>query len=104
MPPLQTTRRSDAVIVRKGEVVTIASGIFESYDRAGPFIATRDIDLDAFIANARALPEESWELSSLLQSAPRMLHEQGLIAKLPCRRIYLGSMGEVDIGEEKEDF
>lgn len=81
------------MIVKKGEVITIASGVFEGYDRAGPFMAVQDIDLDAFLAAARALLEEPWELSALLQSVPRMLHEQALIAKLPCRRIYLGSWG-----------
>ncbi|WP_303049705.1 hypothetical protein [Pseudomonas viridiflava] len=43
-------------------------------------------------------------MSTLLRSIPKMLHEQGLIAELPCRWIYLGSMGEVEIGEEKDAF
>ncbi|RMR86329.1 hypothetical protein [Pseudomonas coronafaciens] len=92
------------MIVKKGEVITIASGIFESYDRAGPFVVTQDVDVEAFIADARTRLEEPWELSALLSDVPRILCEQGLLAKLPCRRIYLGSMGEVDIGEEKEEF
>ena len=92
------------MIVKKGEVITIASGIFEGYDRAGPFIATQDINLDAFIGDARTLMQEPWELNALLSDTPRMLFEQGLITKLSCRRIYLGSMGEVDIGEEKDEL
>lgn len=92
------------MIVKKGEVISIASGVFESYDRAGPFIATQDIDLEAFLVEARTLLQEPWELSALLSDVPRMLFEQGLIAKLPCRRIYLGRMGEVDLREEEEEF
>lgn len=40
------------MIVKKDEVITIASGIFEGYDRAGPFTATQNIDLEAFIFDA----------------------------------------------------
>jgi hypothetical protein len=37
------------MIVKAGEVICIALGIFENYDRAGPFVATQDFDLDSFI-------------------------------------------------------
>lgn len=40
------------MIVKKGEVFTIASGCYEGYDRAGPFVAIQDINVDAFVAEA----------------------------------------------------
>ena len=72
--PFQKAMLGDAMIVKKGEVITIASGAFEGYDRAGPFIVTQDVDLEAFIVDARALLQEPWELNALLLSdAPRIL-------------------------------
>lgn len=92
------------MIVKAGEVICIASGIFEGYDRAGPFVATQDFDLDSFVAEATKPLTERWEVPSLLWNIPRMLFESGFITKLPCRKIYLGALGEVDIREEDEDF
>ena len=43
------------------------------------------------------------EVDDLLEDIPAMLIERGLIAELPCRRIYLGAMGEIDIKAEKCD-
>jgi len=88
------------MIVRKGEVITIASGIFEGYERAGPFVATQDIDIDAIVADAVARIEKPWELRSVLSEIPKQLYERGLIEKLPCRGIYLGRLSDVDIHEE----
>lgn len=45
---------------------------------------------------------ERCEASSVLSQIPGMLFESGFITKIPCRKIYLGVMGEVDIREEKE--
>lgn len=92
------------MIVNAGEIICIASGIFEGYDRAGPFVATQDFDLDSFVAEVMKPLTERWEVSSLFGDIPRMLFESGFITELPCRKIYLGAMGEVDIREEKEDF
>ena len=33
------------MLLRKGEVVSIASGIFDAYSREGPFVATQDSTL-----------------------------------------------------------
>ena len=74
------------------------------YARDGPFVATKDFDLDSFVAEAMKPLTEGWEVSSLLSDIPRMLFESGFITKLPCRKIYLGALGEVDIREEDEDF
>ena len=92
------------MIVKAGEVICIASGIFEGYARAGPFVATQDFDLDSFVAETMKPLTEKWEVSSLFRDIPRMLSEIGFITELPCRKIYLGALGEVDIREEKEDF
>lgn len=92
------------MIVKAGEVICIASGIFEGYDRAGPFVATQDFDLDSFVAEATTQLTERWEVPSLLWNIPRMLFESGLVTALPCRKIHLGALGEVDIREEDEDF
>ena len=92
------------MIVKAGEVICIASGIFEGYARARPFVATQDFDLDSFVAETMKPLTEKWEVSSLFGDIPRMLFESGFITELPCRKIYLGAMGEVDIRVEKENF
>ncbi|AVH39736.1 hypothetical protein AL532_27255 [Pseudomonas monteilii] len=91
------------MIVRAGEVICLSSGIFESYAREGPFVASRDFDLDAFVAEAVIPCAKIWEIASLLGEIPDFLLQAGLITKLPSRNIYLGAMGEVDIREERGD-
>ena len=59
------------MIVKAGEVICIASGKFEGYDRAGPFVATQDFDLDSFVAEATKPLTERWEVPSLLWNIPR---------------------------------
>jgi len=87
------------MLLKKGEVFTVASGIFESYSREGPFVATQD-----FVAKAVSAVTEAWEVTGVLWEVPRMLVEQGLLVELPCRRIHLGSLGDVELTEEKKDF
>jgi len=65
------------MIVKAGEVLCIASGIFENYDRAGPFVATQDFDLDSFIAEAMKPLTEKWEVSSLFGDIPRVFSKTG---------------------------
>lgn len=91
------------MLLKKGEVVSIASGIFESYSREGPFVATQDFDLGVFVPKTVS-PTETWELTGVLWDVPRALVEQGLLVELPCRRIHLGASGEVELTEEKKDF
>lgn len=91
------------MIVKAGEVICVASGVFEQYDRAGPFVATQDFDLDLFVEKVMPPTAEQWEISGLMRDIPRLLLEQGLIIKMPCRRIYLGAWGEFEIREEKDD-
>jgi hypothetical protein len=35
---------------------------------------------------------------------PKMMFEQGMTVKSPCRRIFLGAAGDIEIGEEKDEF
>ena len=87
------------MLLKKGEVVTVASGIFESYSREGPVVATQDSDL-VFVGKAVSAVTETWEVTELLCELPRLLVEQGLLVELPCRRIHLGSLGDVELTEE----
>lgn len=91
------------MIVRKGEVITLASGIFESYSREGPFVALQNFDLEAFVAERALAGLKRLGVVDLLDGIPEMLIELGFHAELPCRRIYLGSMGEIHIRVEKYD-
>lgn len=91
------------MIVKAGEVICVASGVFEQYDRAGPFVATQDFDLDLFVEKVMPPTAEKWEISGLMRHIPRLLLEQGFVIKMPCRRIYLGAWGEFEIREEKDD-
>lgn len=43
-------------------------------------------------------------MRGLLWEIARMMFEQGLIAKSPCRRLFLGAAGDIEIGEEKDEF
>ncbi len=91
------------MIVKAGEVICLASGVFEQYDRAGPFVATQDFDLDLFVEKVMPPTAEQWEISGLMRDIPRLLLEQGFIIKMPCKRIYLGAWGEFEIREERDD-
>jgi hypothetical protein len=92
------------MIVKAGEVICVASGVFEQYDRAGPFVAAQDFDLVLFIERVMSPTAEQWEISDLMRDIPRLLLEQGFITIMPCKRIYLGAWGEFEIREEKDDL
>jgi len=79
-----------SMIMRAGEVVCIASGVYEGYDKTGPFVVVQDFDLEAFIDEVRTTIDETWEVSGLMHEIPRMLLAQGFISKLPCRNILPG--------------
>ena len=88
--------------LKSGEVISIASGIFEGYDSEGPFTVVRDFYLEAFVGQAKAVLTKPWGVSKLMHEIPRMLFAQGLISIMPCRKIYLG--GEIELGEGKNDY
>lgn len=63
------------MIVKKGDVITLASGIFESYNREGPFIAVQDFDLDAYVSERSHAWMTKIEMNDLLEGIPAMLIE-----------------------------
>lgn len=93
-----------STILRPGDVITIASGKFEGYDRSGPFMVEREFDLGAFVREAKnSTPiTERWEATALMLDIPRRLLEQGYIQRFPCRGFYLGAFGDFDVREENE--
>lgn len=92
------------MIVKAGEVICVASGVFEQYDRAGPFVATQGFDLDLLVEKLMPPTTERGGISRLMRNMPRLLLEQGFITKMPCKRIYLGAWGEFEISEENDDI
>lgn len=93
-----------STILRSGDVITIASGKFEGYDRSGPFLVQREFDLSTFVRDAKnSTPiTERWEATDLMRDIPRRLLEQGYIQRLPCRGLYLGPFDDFDVREESE--
>ena len=92
------------MLIKAGEVICLASGVFEGYDRAGPFVATHDFDLGLFVESVMPSAVEGWEISNLMRDIPSLLLDQGFITKMPCRKVYLGAWGEFDIREEQDDI
>lgn len=92
------------MIMKAGEVICIASGIYEGYDQTGPFVVTREFDLEAFVGQAKAALPEPVDVSGLMYEIPRMLLSEGLISVMTCRKIYLGGLHEFELGEEKNDY
>ncbi|MHC8324555.1 hypothetical protein [Pseudomonas sp. LB1P83] len=90
------------MIVKGGEIICIASGIFEGYDRAGPFVATQYFDLDSFVAEAMKPLTEKWEVSSLFGDIPRMLFESGFITELPVGRSIWGLWARSTSGKRRK--
>lgn len=92
-----------SMLMKAGEVICIVSGIYEGYDRAGPFIVAQDFDLEAFVYEAKMAITEPQDVSGLMYEIPSMLLAQGLISLMPCRKIYLGGISEFELREEGED-
>lgn len=88
----------------EGEIITIASGAYETYDRVGPFIVLKDFNLSDFVDEAKTTISEAWEVTGLMCQIPQLLVEQGLITPMQCRNIYLGDYAGFDLGEEKQGF
>lgn len=47
-----------SMVMKVGDVISIASGIYEGYDKTGPFVVAQNFDFEAFIDKARATIEE----------------------------------------------
>ncbi|WP_053160445.1 hypothetical protein [Pseudomonas sp. P1.8] len=90
------------MILKKGGGITLASGIFDSYSREGWFVALQNFDLEGFVAERAFASMKRLEVTDLLDGIPEMLIKLDFIAELPCRRSYLGSMGE--IGSRVEEY
>ena len=88
---------------KKGEVICIASEVFESYHRVGPFLVERDVDLNEFITSVKRCQTEHWEIADLMHEIPHLLLAQGIVSTIPCRNIHLGAFGEWHIKEEEDD-
>lgn len=86
--------------IKKGEVICIASGVFESYHRLGPFFVEMDFDLKEFIATLEHSQKENWEIADLMHEIPRMLLAQGIVSTIACRNIHLGAFGELQVKED----
>lgn len=91
-------------LIKKGEVICIASGVFESYHRFGPFLVEMGFDLNEFITTVSNSQKENWEIAELMHEIPRILFAQGILSTIACRNIHLGDFGEWHIKEEKDDY
>jgi hypothetical protein len=91
-------------LIENGEVICIASGVFESYHRFGPFLVKMDFDLNEFIATLEHSQKENWEIADLMHEIPRMLLAQGILSTIACRNIHSGAFGELQFKEEKGDY
>ena len=89
---------------KKGEVICIATGVFESYHRFGPFLVEMDFDLNEFATSINHFQKENWEIAELMHEIPRMLLAQGILSTIACRNVHLGSFGELQIKEEEDDY
>ena len=76
------------MLLKKGEVVTVASGIFESYSREGPFVATQDFDLGACVAKAVSAAAETWEVSAAVGAEKAVILLVARLMTSPAQRSY----------------
>lgn len=67
-------------------------------------MALQDFDLDALVGEKVFAGMSRLEIDDVLDAVPGMLIARGVLAELPCRKIYLGAMGLVDIKVEKDSF
>jgi len=58
-----------AMVLKAGEVISIASGIYEAYERDCPFTVMRDFVLDLFVDKTKDALKETWScLDSCMKS------------------------------------
>ncbi|SDI95053.1 hypothetical protein SAMN05216605_11986 [Pseudomonas abietaniphila] len=94
---------ADHMLIKKGEIICIASGVFEGYDQDGPFQAEVDFDLEDFIEAVRSSAPPGinpWDADDLMRDIPARLVEQGLVSRLSCRSFHLGAFSRWDFKEE----
>ena len=61
------------MFLKAGELICISSGVYEGYDRTGPFVVTREFDLEAFVDQAKTALSEPVDVSGLMYGILRML-------------------------------
>jgi hypothetical protein len=91
-------------LIKKGEVICIASEVYESYYRAGPYLVEKDFDLSEFITTVKSSQAEHWEITTLMREIPCLLLAQDFVSTIACRNVHLGAFGEWHIKEEKDDY
>lgn len=58
-----------AMVLKAGEVISIASGIYEAYDRDNPFTVMRDFVLELFVDKTKDAFKVTWRcLGSCMKS------------------------------------
>lgn len=88
------------IFIRMGEPLSLSFGIFESYNRDGPFKALQDFDLEKVIEAYRNKTSDAEDEYSLLSNFQDYLITHQYIAKTPCRNIHLGEFNAFDVREE----
>jgi len=88
------------LLILKGEMLCIAHGVFEGYDRQGPFVANEDLDVNALMDAEIGSSADPVDVEATMRNIAARLLNRGVISELPCRNVYLGSFGEVGIKEE----
>ena len=80
----------------------MSSGMYESYSRAGPYVALRDFEFEEVIEEFKSrvlLPGQEY---LLLSNFHEYLVELHYVAKTPCRNIHLGELGRFDLREKSD--
>lgn len=86
------------MLIKKGEIVTLMSGVYSSRHR--PMVAVQDFDLTAVAADIIAgmtLVDRNWEIGLL----DEILESRGLLQPLPNRQIQFDYFSEELLLEEK---
>lgn len=81
-------------LIEKGEVICIASEVFESYQRAVPFLVEMDFDLNEFITAVKYSQKIKLGNRGVNARNLRMLLAQGILSTIPNRNTHLGAFGE----------
>lgn len=62
-----------AMVLKAGEVIFIASGIYERFDRDIPFTNLRDFALELFVDKTKDALEEAWRCLDLCMKSPKVI-------------------------------
>ena len=62
-----------AMVLKAGEVIFIASGIYEGFDRDSPFTIMRNFALELFVDKTRDALEEAWRCLGSCMKSPKVI-------------------------------